>query len=175
MAGAFYVDTGGDPFSVLELLDPRPSLQGPAGGLLTDSRRAQSTAVPASPDNPNRAEHGLPPPLWQPGVGRAISIERGTMAIFPASLAHLVRPHAGRRPRISLSFNVLIEPADAHPPPLPPRPSERLSIARMSETAREVAQDGRVLGQPLAGRSWAEIDASYRQAGALRKVRPPRH
>jgi hypothetical protein len=47
----------------------------------------------------------------------------------------------------------------------------------MSETAREVAQDGRVLGQPLAGRSWAEIDAnaSYRQAGALRKVRPPRH
>ena len=50
------------------------------------------------------------------GVGETFSSvlrlrpESGTMVLFPAWLKHFVHPYRGARPRISIAFNVKIEP-----------------------------------------------------------------
>jgi len=37
----------------------------------------------------------------------------GMLVIFPGWLQHYVHPYRGGRPRVSLSFNVRLEPAEA--------------------------------------------------------------
>jgi len=45
----------------------------------------------------------------------APKLEPGTMLIFPAAAVHFVHPYQGRRPRLTLSWNVTFQPL----PPLP--------------------------------------------------------
>jgi uncharacterized protein (TIGR02466 family) len=84
-SGVYYVDTG-DPDetmplgSCLELLDPRSA----AGGVNT-------------PGDPF-------------GHPVQISPRAGQLTVFPSWLTHWVHPHAGRRERIAISFNVACVP-----------------------------------------------------------------
>jgi uncharacterized protein (TIGR02466 family) len=80
-SGVYYVDTGdadaeAAPSGHLELLDPRPA----AGGVKT-------------PGDPFGHPVQIPP-------------QAGQMTMFPSWLVHWVHPHAGRRERIAISFNV---------------------------------------------------------------------
>ncbi len=72
---------------------------------------------------PDDAEHGTPIHLFDPCQGRAntflpplipssilIRPEAGLMILFPSYLPHTVFDHRGRRPRISIAFNLRKEP-----------------------------------------------------------------
>merc|ERR1712086_611050 len=77
ISGAYIVDTGGGgDNSTLQFLDPRP---------LSNSGH-----------------------LWSTLEGNAIKLRAasGLLIMFPSWLEHLVLPHAGARPRITISFNV---------------------------------------------------------------------
>ena len=163
-AGAMYVASGGDPEAALELLDPRPNLHGPAAALLHDRRRPDRR--PAAAQHPD-GWSGLPAAPWAAGVGRALPIEPGSAVLFPSWLAHWVQPHAGRHPRISFSFNIMIEPVvdDSTPlpsPPPPPPADERIDIARFSTPARtDTLRQGGRPGLPGAGLPAADPAAGH--------------
>ena len=74
-------------------------------------------------DPPPDAEHGTPIHFFDPCQGRAtpfcrrpypsailVRPEPGLMILFPSYLPHMVLPHAGTRPRISVAFNLRKEP-----------------------------------------------------------------
>jgi len=83
-SGTYYVDTG----------DPAPG-DGEHGSLVlttSDPGRASSFMPELSPTE------------------IAIKPEPGLMVLFPAYLPHAVFPHKGKRPRISIAFNLRKEP-----------------------------------------------------------------
>jgi uncharacterized protein (TIGR02466 family) len=74
-------------------------------------------------DPPPDAEHGTPILLFDPCQGRAntflqpmiplafpVRPEPGLMILFPSYLPHMVHPHKGNRPRMSIAFNLRKEP-----------------------------------------------------------------
>jgi hypothetical protein len=74
-------------------------------------------------DPPPEDEYGTPIHFFDPCQGRSntfmplivpISVlirpEPGLMIIFPSYLPHMVYPHRGGRPRISIAFNLRKEP-----------------------------------------------------------------
>jgi uncharacterized protein (TIGR02466 family) len=74
-------------------------------------------------DPPPEDEYGTPIHFFDPCQGRSntfmplivpISVlirpEPGLMIIFPSYLPHMVYPHRGSRPRISIAFNLRKEP-----------------------------------------------------------------
>ena len=74
-------------------------------------------------DPPEDADHGTPLLLFDPCQGRAntflqpmiplafpVQPEPGLMILFPSYVPHMVNPHKGSRPRISIAFNLRKEP-----------------------------------------------------------------
>ena len=74
-------------------------------------------------DPPPDAEHGTPLHFFDPCQGRANTFlppqapssyllrpEPGLMVLFPSYVPHMVVPHQGGRPRISIAFNLRREP-----------------------------------------------------------------
>lgn len=74
-------------------------------------------------DPPDEATHGTPLHFFDPCQGRAntflqpqaassylLKPEPGLMVLFPSYLPHMVFPHQGSRPRISIAFNLRREP-----------------------------------------------------------------
>eukprot|EP01045_Picozoa_sp_COSAG04_P013351 COSAG04_NODE_943_length_9239_cov_3.297155_8_plen_576_part_00 len=148
LACVVYIATGGDPTAKLELSDPRPNLHG--HDLLLVNGTAPPTGVLE---------------VLRPGAARALSVSAGTVVVFPASLQHWVWPHAGRKARISFSFNMLIEEAEAaaQPPP-PPPPADSVAVALGSERVRDAVSDGRMPGHPLRGSTVEAVDSTFRSS-----------
>ena len=95
-SGVYWIDDGdadGDPAvgGLLELADPR-------GILPTMVAPHLRCAIEACAGE---------------GGGQSVTPRAGTMVLFPAWLIHGVTPYAGRRPRISVAFN--LSPGGAAP------------------------------------------------------------
>lgn len=149
VSGVFYVDTGGDADAALELLDPRLNLRGSSAAVLADRRRHNRTAAAATVDGGDRP---LPAAVWQAGRGRLVPVQPGLVVVFPAWLPHWVHPHAGKRPRVSISFNLNVVPAAtaARTPSAADRPTgTNVWVADRKETVREALRALREPGQPL--------------------------
>eukprot|EP01043_Picozoa_sp_COSAG02_P047714 COSAG02_NODE_4602_length_5176_cov_2.578885_5_plen_308_part_01 len=105
LAGVIYISTGGDAGAKLELMDPRANLHHQASVMLRDRRTRNTTRSELG--RPNDSD--IAAQLWQPGLGSTHTIEPGLAVVFPADVPHWVWPHAGRKHRVSFSFNAVIE------------------------------------------------------------------